>query len=193
MLAALLVLLVVLLGAVVMMGGGPGHEHRRGKHGVGNAEPSRPAQSPVATTGGRTQNPDEFGPQTIHIGDTGADSDIRFQVNSLSCGKKHVGDDNGSYLTAYGTFCVADVRVTNAGNDPRTLSFQDQKLYATDGKSYPSSPYEPRTFPGHFLFEKLDPDQTTSGPIVFDIPESAKADHLVLRGDGSGRGLTVDL
>lgn len=185
-------LLIVLLGGLVMMNGGdrtagtptPGH------HGSGEQQQSK--EGPEATTGGRSQAPDELGPQTVQIGEDGTDSDMRFRVSSVSCGKKRVGAAPLT-LTAKGTFCVADVRVTNVGSKPKALEFDDQKLYDTKKKSYTAVQYGASSFPGQFLFDRLQPNQTVAGPIVFDVPESAAADHLVLRGDTDGEGLTVQL
>ena len=191
-LVAGLALLVVLLVSLVMMGGGdqPAGRPEPGRHGAGERQPSR--QAPEATTGGRSQAPDELGPQTVQIGEDGIDADLRFRVGSMSCGKQRLGAAPRT-LTAKGTFCVADVRVTNVGGAPKTLEFPDQKLYDTKKKSYTAVPYDESSFPGQFLFGRLQPNQTVAGPIVFDVPESAAADHLVLHGEGDGEGLTVQL
>jgi len=186
--AAALVLLVVLLGGLVMMSGQNAAEKPKpAQHGLGEDQPSR--SGPVATMGERSRAPDGG---TVQIGQAGSDADMRFQVNSLSCGKKQIGAEPLT-LTANGTFCVADVRLTNAGSEPHAISFGDQKLYDTKGKSYRSVKYAASSFPGQYLFDQIQPNQTVSGPIIFDIPESAAADHLELHGDDSGKGLTVKL
>jgi serine/threonine protein kinase len=193
-LAAALVLLVLLLGGIVLMAGaGPSaRPHHEGEPGR-QSQPAMPAQSPVATTGAKTANPDEFGPGTVKIREPGADHGMRFLVNSLACGTKRLGNPPKT-LTANGTFCLADVRVTNTGAQPATLEADKQRLYDTKNRSYHAVAYGSQVIPGSRLFEPIKPGQTTSGSIVFDVPASAAADHLVLHGgDGSGKGLTVTL
>jgi hypothetical protein len=193
-LAAALVLLVLLLGGIVLMAG-EGHSGRSRNEGVPGrqSQPAMPAQSPVATTGGKTANPDEFGPGTVKIREPGSDHGIRFLVNSLACGTKRLGNPPKT-LTATGTFCLADVRVTNTGAKPATLDPGKQRLYDTKNRSYQAVTYGSQVISGSNLFGAIKPGQTTSGMIVFDVPASAAADHLVLRGgDGSGKGLTVTL
>lgn len=191
LLAAALLLIVLLLSGLVMMNEHapglepePSHVGGAGSPGAGNGH------SPVATMNGRSQAPDELGPRTVRVGEAGTDSGMRFTVDALSCGKKQVGTPPQT-LNAKGTFCEADVRVTNVADDPQALAFADQKLYDTAGKSYASVTYSPGTFPGRFPYGRLKHGQTASGPIVFDVPAKVKTDYLVLHGNGSGTGLTV--
>lgn len=188
MLAGALFLLVVLLGGLVMMSASSGPSTAPGHGGPSPGGKGGPA----ATISGRSQAPDELGPQAVPIGKAGTDAGMRFRVNSVSCGKKEVGAAPLT-ITAKGTFCVADTRVTNGGTNPVALTFADQKLYDTLGRSYSAVRYSPDAFPGQFLFDQLKPGETLSGPIIFDVPESATADHLVLHGDATGKGLTVQL
>lgn len=177
-------------GLMLTKGGGPESEGPASEgHGVGERQ-RQSTGAPEATTGARSEAPGESGPHTVDVGDTGTDGDVRFRVGSLSCGKKKIGTKPMS-LTADGKFCVAEVRLTNVGGKPQRLSFDRQKLYDTKHKSYLSAQYAPDSFPGEFLFDQLKPNQTTSGPIVFDVPEPATVDYLVLHGGGKGKGLTV--
>lgn len=141
---------------------------------------------------GRTAAPDELSPGTVNVGKEGSDHDMRFVVNSVSCGRTAVGEPPGR-LTAKGSFCLADTRVTNAGGAPATLDITRQRLYDTDGHAYTATAYGVDEFPDKHLFDQIKPGQTATGTIVFDIPESATAEHLVLHADPTGKGLTVQL
>lgn len=168
-----------------------GAHHPGGTRGR-ESQPARDGRSPEATTHGRTSGPDAFNPGTVRIGKEGTDRDMRFVVNSLSCGRKTIGAPPAR-LTAKGTFCLADTRVTNVGAAPAALDVTRQRLYDTKGHSYTATAYGNGVFPGEHLFDRIRPGQTTSGTIVFDIPESAAADRLVLHAAPTGKGLTVQL
>ena len=193
MLAGLLVVLAVLLVGMVVVTGdrSDGNGQPGGAHGR-ESQPARDGRSPEATTHGRTADPEEFSPGTVRIGKEGTDHDMRFVVNSLSCGRKTIGAPSAE-LTAKGTFCLADTRLTNVGSAPAALDVTHQRLYDTKGHAYTATAYGKDVLPDSHVFDRIKPGQTTSGTIVFDIPESAAADRLVLHAAPTGKGLTIQL
>ena len=121
------------------------------------------------------------------------DGKFRFVVTSVSCGH----DTVGTIVTrqAHGQYCIVDLSVTNIGTKGQLLLDSAQKAIGADGAVYgPDSTAGVIASTGTSVWVNVvNPGNSVSGRIVFDIPDGARLAKLELHDSLLSTGTTVTL
>jgi hypothetical protein len=128
------------------------------------------------------------------IGKPARDGNFEFTVKGVKCGVGKVGDQ---YVgkTAQGQFCLVTVAVKNVKTDPQMLSDSDQKAFvgtASYAADTEAGLYANDNSNSVFL-NNINPGNTVTGKVVFDIPKGAKLTKLELHDSALSGGVRVDL
>ena len=123
------------------------------------------------------------------LNDAVRDGDLTFVITQFDCGKKAIG---GGLLgvKAQGEFCVAQMTVTNTGDEPATLNSGNQMLFIEDAE------YEATTVlsgDDSIFLEHINPGNTRSGFVAWDIPRGGSPDRLELHDSAFSAGASVDV
>jgi Domain of unknown function (DUF4352) len=121
------------------------------------------------------------------------DGKFRFTVTSVSCGH----DTVGSIVTrqAKGQYCIVELSVTNIGTKGQLLLDSVQKAVGSDGAVYgPDSTAGVIASSGTSVWVNVvNPGNSVTGKIVFDIPDGASLAKLELHDSAFSTGTTVTL
>jgi hypothetical protein len=134
-------------------------------------------------------------PETPGIGDKVRDDAYQFTVIEVRCGVSRVGD---SYLgeKAHGQFCLVKMRVKNVGKEPINYSEENQTLIDSRGREY-SPDDEAWVYMGddNEPWGEINPGNSITTTVPFDIPKKTKPDHLLLKAGvwGFSEGVKVKL
>lgn len=145
------------------------------------AKPAAPA---------KTQSPAKPASQ---LGQPVRDGKFEFVVKDVKCGIAKVGDE---YLnkTAQGQFCSVGVTVTNIGDEPQSMFADNQYAYdAKDRRFSASSEAAIYADDSKLLFEEINPGNTLSGRIYFDMPKDQSPVKLKLYDSAFSGGVEVRL
>jgi hypothetical protein len=124
------------------------------------------------------------------------DGKFQFTVTSIKCGQPSVSSTDG-YITktAQGQYCLVNITANNIGDQSQTLDSTSQYLYDSSNKKYSSddeatidiSPTD-NTF-----FNAINPGNTVSGTVVFDLPKGVTPTIAELHDSGLSGGVKVSL
>lgn len=128
------------------------------------------------------------------IGEPARDGKFEFTVKSIECGKTRVGDQ---YVgkNAQGEFCLLNTTIKNIGNEEQSLFADNQYVYDADGKRY-SADSEASIYhdtQGRTWFDEINPGNSVSGAIIFDVPKGTKIVRAELHDSALSGGVKVDL
>ena len=158
--------------------------------------PTSPAQteaSPAASTAPTTQKPEpepepEPSQPTVKMGQNVRDDAYQFRVTKVSCGVTRVGNEK-----AQGQFCLVKLRVKNVGDEPIHVTEENQALLDTKGREY-SPDDEAWIYLDSDPWAEINPGNSMTTTVPFDIPRKAKPDYLRLAGFwGFSDGVKVSL
>jgi len=158
------------------------------------ATPSSPA--PPAAQPGKpaSKAPDQPAPAAAaKIGTPVRDGKFEFVVKSAKCGATNFGGQFGK--TAQGHFCVVDVTVKNIGDQPQTFHSSSQKSFNAAGQELAvddTATIYANENSAAFLNE-INPGNTTSAKLVWDVPKTAKLVRLKLHDSPFSGGVEVTL
>lgn len=126
------------------------------------------------------------------IGDTVVDGDWSYVVSNLKCGVKQVGS---SLLgaEAQGQFCIVSISATNNGTKADYFLGSDHKIYDVNGSEYESDSSAWIYLEDNMLLDKVNPGNTSKGQIVFDVPETADLDYILVSSSFLSSGVKVSL
>lgn len=164
--------------------------------GGGNSGSSSTGSTSTGTTSGSGQQaaPAAAGP---HIGQPAADGKFRFVVTRISH-TASVGDTaDGFGETADGRFTVLHIRVTNISSQSQTLDDSAQYVYDAQGRKFDADTAadldaNPGNGGGVFLND-INPGNSVSGVILFDLPRGDKAVKAELHDSVFSGGVMVAL
>lgn len=189
-------IIAIVIGAIVVLccGGGAivaavggGSADQDGVSSAESAEASQtsaavaaPAASDDAPTSSAPKPPPtKAAPKNPGIGSPVRDGDFEFTVTSVGCGVNRVGSQ---YLgqDAQGQFCLVTTKVRNIGDSSQLFDASSQKAYNAAGQTYDAdstaSLYaNPNT---ETFLNQINPGNTVTGKIVFDIPAGQKITRL---------------
>jgi hypothetical protein len=161
----------------------------------GEDEPATTAQpTPAATVATseapKPQEPEASQPETPKIGEKVTDSGYQFTVIKVTCGTRRIGGEN-----AQGQFCLIKMSVKNVGKDPITFSEENQALVDTKGNQHSPDDEAWIYLEESDIWAEINPGNTLKTTVPFDIPKSAKPDHLLLMAGvfGFSEGVQVKL
>ena len=128
------------------------------------------------------------------VGESARDGKFEFTVESVKCGVGKVGSDLLG-AAAQGQFCLVTVKVSNIGNEAQSFSDSSQKAYGADGVEYStdSSAAFYANEDAAALFKEINPGNSLTAVIVFDIPASASLARLELHDSPFSGGVAIQL
>ena len=159
----------------------------RDKIGMG-VEPPAPEPSP-------TQSPTPPPPPPPPgIGDPVQDGTFEFVVANVECGVSTVG--TGIFTTrAGGQYCLVDISVRNTGSIPALFLDSAQWADSSDGTRHNSDTRAGIVANGglQVWINLVQPGQTLTGTIVFDIPAEVDLASVELHDSPLSNGVTVTI
>lgn len=162
-----------------------------GNSGGSGSSPSTPAagSAPAVTHSARP---------VVQLGKPVRDGKFQFVINSVSQ-TKTVGDTEfGGGTTAQGKYTVLHVTVTNISGQPQTLDDSAQYVYDSAGRKYNASSdadiaLSTANASSDVIFNNINPGNTVSGLIAFDMPSGDSAVKAELHDSPFSLGVTVAL
>lgn len=138
--------------------------------------------------------PQEVEVEPARVGEAAVDGDFIFVVTAVTDDPAVIGD-SGLNSEPEGKFVFVTVTATNQSDSPSSLSAEDQYLIDTEGRKASAdtaaSGYLSEN--AQSLFEMIEPGDTVTGIVVFDIPTDATPTGLELHHTSSSRGAAVTL
>jgi len=109
----------------------------------------------------------------------------------VDCAKTKIGDQYLSQ-TAQGKYCLVTVKVTNISSEPQTFFGSNQKAMDAQGRKFePDSAAAIYLKDSKSLLENINPGNSVSGTIVFDVPKDATLVELELHDSAFSGGVKV--
>ena len=188
---------LVLLGAMASaLGGGGG----KGTDAA-TSETSTSSSTSQESSAGSSQaaaEPSQTKAEKQEKKDAGLNTPVRdgkfeFTVTKVQPGVKQIGDE---YLNqqAQGQFVLITVTVKNIGDKPQTMFDSNQKLTDDQGRSFsPDSAAAIYLKNNDIWMKEINPGNTLTGTLVYDMPAGAKATKLELHDSMFSGGTTVSL
>jgi hypothetical protein len=123
------------------------------------------------------------------------DGTLLLSAGEQTCNMPQVGSD-AVPVDAVEQFCVVDITVTNVGHHAAVLSLAAQFGIATNGRRVPVSQVASvyaATGPDYLStwVQLIQPGDTVTGPIVFDLPIGVSLHRVELHGSPGSPGITV--
>ena len=136
------------------------------------------------------------GAKTGKIGQTVADGDLAFTVNSISTASS-VGN---SYVakTAQGIYYIITIKIDNNGKDTKTINASDFNVVDSQGRKFDYSndgqlAMEESTGTTDLFLQQVQPGLSVTGKIIFDVPKDATGLKLLAQGGLFTDGVSIDL
>jgi hypothetical protein len=122
------------------------------------------------------------------------DGMFQFTVTAISCGHDTVSA-SVFHRTAHGQFCLVTLTVSNVGHSGRAFAEGFQKAIAADAGTYTPDVAAGLIVNGSgaAVFSTLDPGNSVSGTLVYDIPRTASIARLELHDSPFSDGVSVTL
>lgn len=134
--------------------------------------------------------------EVAKIGQAVRDGKFEFTVTGFSCGQTSVGTNQ--YLTkqAQGQFCMLNLSIKNIGDQAQSLFSGNQKLlngttqYSADDQA---TMYAEPSGTSTTWFNDINPGNSVSGTIVFDVPKGVTPNQAELHDSSFSGGVKVNL
>jgi len=127
------------------------------------------------------------------IGTEVRDGKFAFTITSIKCGIAKVGSGTFS-AKAQGQYCLVAMNVSNIGKEPQTIFSSNQKAFDTQGREFSNDTtaeiYAPDT---QTWLKEINPGNSLSGSVYFDIPKDATLDYIELHDSAFSGGVKVYL
>ncbi len=129
------------------------------------------------------------------IGDAVRDGKFEFVVKSMDCGKTVLGNNEFLQEEAQGEFCILNITVKNIGDAPQTFLSSNQTVFNEAGQKYnnDSSAEFALDVDGNTWLEEINPGNSVTGRIVFDVPKDTKLAKAKLHDSAFSSGVEVSL
>lgn len=156
--------------------------------------PEASAETPVEEeTAEETPAEEPAAPAQPGIGDAVRDGKFEFVVTGVEDGGTEVGNEFLSEQ-AQGRFQLVHITVTNIGDEAQMMFDSNQKVRDEQGRTF-----EVDSMAGIYLddndiwLEDINPGNTVTGTLVFDMPEGATPVEIDLHDSAFSGGVTVSL
>ena len=149
--------------------------------------------SPAATTS-RVDLPQADAAAEPGLNQAVRDGKFEFVVRSISCGHESLA--NGWLRAqAQGQYCVIEMSVANIGTEAQRFADGLQKAYGPEGNLYAADTGAGVVANGNgdAIWNVVNPGNTLTVKVVFDIPPSASINRIELHDSPLSHGVTVDL
>ena len=133
------------------------------------------------------------------LGTSVGDEGFNFVVNSFKCGEKEIstGDVVVSRATAQGQFCRLNITVTNSGDTTNRIRAYDQYLFNAKEQRFEYDAHATSVAAGNYIGaeinDDINPGNSVTADIVFDIPLSDAPSLAELHGSNESQGVRVNL
>ncbi len=152
------------------------------------SSPSTPGTESTAPGPTPSLFPQDVEQEPAGIGEAAVDGAFTFVVTAVT-------DDHGAAgVTAerpQGRFVYGTMTVTNVGAAPASVPAENQYVIDTAGRTTAAVTDLPE--PSQSIFAEIEPGESLTGVLVFDIPADAVPADLELHGSASSAGVTVAL
>jgi hypothetical protein len=130
---------------------------------------------------------------TAGIGVPVSDGKFTFTVDKFNCGATSIG--SGFLKTkAQGEFCIADMTVKNTGTESQRMDQSSQYLFIGSNKLTCSTDVIMSSKKaGAFFLSDINPGNSVSGIIVWDVPKGQTPDSIELHDSMFSGGVEVEL
>lgn len=189
-LGALLVLIIIV--AVANSGGEPTTTTQPGSQTSGATATDTPTTQGTPSGEGSAAPAQPARPTAAGIGDPVRDGSFEFVVTAVKPGPAIIGSEDFG-AKPQGQFLLATVKVTNIGNEPQTLFGDNQYLYAGERKFSADSEAAIYLKDSQSLLEEINPGNTLTGTLVYDVPKGTSPTHIELHDSAFSGGVTVTL
>jgi len=133
------------------------------------------------------------------LGASVSDEGFNFVVNSFKCGEKEIstGDVVVSRATAQGQFCRLNITVMNSGDTTNRIRAYDQYLFNAKEQRFEYDAHATSVAAGNYIGaeinDDINPGNSVTADIVFDIPLSDTPSSAELHGSTESKGVRVNL
>ncbi len=181
-------LLAVIALIVIISSAGGGDD--TGDDAVASAESGTSDESDASTSDEEAAKTEDEAPAEAEaaseygIGDAVATGDWEVTVNNVESGVSELGDEYFG-TTAQGQFILVEMSVANTGSEPSFFFEGDVSLQDADGNTYsPDSEagIYAATDNDIMLLEEINPGNTATGVIVYDVPADVSPNVLEFQG-----------
>lgn len=156
---------------------------------TGGDDTETPATTTQEDAAGGSE-PEDAGPG---LGDPAEDGDFTFVVEAVEDGPERIGDE-GFGTSPQGRFVYVTVTVTNHGDEAGSFFGDNQYLVDTEGRKASADTEAAVYLPeSQSLYEEINPGNTLTGTVVFDIPADAVPAAVELHDSMFSGGVTVSL
>ena len=120
-----------------------------------------------------------------------AEGGAQYTVTAFACGIPSVGEPPFNSV-AQGEYCQLDLTLTNTGQQAVSFNGPAVKAYAGDVE-YGADAAAGIFIDGNAFFEDVNPGNTLTSTLFFDVPAGTPLDRVVLGGDFLVEGVTIRL
>ncbi|AWZ22869.1 Mpr protein [Rhodococcus pyridinivorans] len=122
------------------------------------------------------------------------DGKFEFVVTGVESGLTSLGDNPFLAEEAQGQFVVVTMTVSNISDEPKSLSPSDQKLIDGQGRTFSPDTSAALNLDSDVpIWDKINPGNTVTMPVVFDMPVDAVPTAIELHDSMFSGGVTVSL
>lgn len=149
-----------------------------------------------ASTGSDSSVKTENKETVAKVGEPARDGKFEFTVKSVTCGRESVGTNEFLTRKAQGQYCLVDMTIKNIGNEKQSLLSSDQKLFNSAGQEYSADDTATiynSSDTGVTWYNDINPGNSASGVIVFDIPKDQTPVSAELHDSAFSNGVKVNL
>ena len=144
---------------------------------AGNAADSADKADKKAESVGAQDNKNDDA--TVGIGTPVILGDFEVTVTNVDKGVSHIGNDVLG-KDATGQYVIVDVTVKNTGKEAAGFSESEQKLVDTEGRQHSVSGDSLYLGDASMIYEKVNPGNTVTGKLLYDVPADAVPAKLEL-------------
>jgi hypothetical protein len=140
------------------------------------------------------ETPDDA--EFARIGEEARDGQFAFVVDDFECVGDTIAAENEFVddAQAQGQFCLLTLTVENIGDQEQSLFASNQYLYDAEERRFSaSSDFDVIMAMDTPVYDSINPGNSISGTLVFDIPEGADIEFAELHDSAFSGGVLVDL
>ncbi len=177
-------ILIIIIASAASSGGS-------GTKDTADTSAAAPASSAPASSAPASSAPASK-PKTATIGTPVRDGKFEFTASSVKPGPNHVGGD-GFGKDAQGQYWYVSVKVENIGDKPQSFFGSNQYMYV--GKKKYGADDEAAMYLDNSksLYEDINPGNSVSGTVIFDLPKGATPTSLDLHDSAFSGGVTIKI
>jgi hypothetical protein len=133
--------------------------------------------------------------EVAKIGQPANDGKFEFTVSSVECGKVSVGTNQYLTKSPQGQYCLLNISVKNIGDQAQSLISSNQYLLNANGQKYSADDSATlyNSPSGSSWYNNINPGNSVSGAIVFDVPKDQTPTAAELHDSAFSNGVKVNL